>query len=213
MHIVVDTPPDFREQCLTFQVPRVDALFFTHAHADHIFGCDDIRRFNSIQGRAIPAYAGPATLAHLRLVFGYAERPAEAHGLSRPEILFRVMPERLTLGEVTVEPLPVRHGPLETIGYLFCAEGRALAYVPDCAEMPAETLARVSGADVMILDALKHKPHQTHLSLADSVATLQRIGAGQSFIVHMCHDLDHAETERALPPGIRVSYDGLTVAL
>jgi phosphoribosyl 1,2-cyclic phosphate phosphodiesterase len=198
-------------QCLTFGVPRVDALFFTHAHADHIFGFDDIRRFNTIQNMVIPAYAGAATLAHLRLVFGYAEERAQSVGLFRPEVSFRVVPPLLNLGSLTAEPLPVRHGSLETLGYVFRSGGRSLGYVPDCCEMPSGTLQRLQGVDVMILDALKHKPHVTHLSVRDSVETLRRIGAKRSFIIHMCHELEHEATERGLPAHVRVSYDGLEI--
>jgi phosphoribosyl 1,2-cyclic phosphate phosphodiesterase len=209
-HLVVDTPPDFREQVLTFGVPRVDAVLFTHSHADHIFGFDDIRRFNTIQESAIPAYASAETLVDLKRIFDYVTEEA-APGMFRPKIVFHEMDGAIDIGGIHVRPIRVLHEPAPTQGYCFTAGGRSLAYVPDCHEMPEHTIGELEGIDVMILDALRHRPHQTHLTVADSVELLQRIGATRSFLTHMCHDLDHEETERSLPEGIRLSYDGLTL--
>jgi phosphoribosyl 1,2-cyclic phosphate phosphodiesterase len=199
-YLLVDTAPDFREQALRFKLPRVDAVLFTHAHADHIFGFDDIRRFNTLQNAVIPAYGSPDTIANLNRVFHYI-RQEHVAGVFRPQI-----------EAVRVTPLPVEHGPDPTFGYRFDCAGRSLAYVPDCKRMPAETLRLVRGVDVMILDALRHREHVTHLTVAESVELLQRIGARRSFIDHLCHDLDHEATQRQLPSGIEVPYDGLSVA-
>ncbi len=211
MHLLVDTPPDFREQALAYRLPRVDAVFFTHSHADHIFGFDDIRRYNTMQQQVIPAYADPSTIADLRRVFNYISTETEP-GFYRPQIDYRELEGgRVVLGEVTVEALPVEHGRQPVNGFLFAAGGTRLAYIPDCKRIPEATLARIRGVDVMVLDALRHRPHATHMTVAESLACLARIGAPQSWLIHLCHDLGHEELERTLPAGVRVAYDGLVV--
>ncbi len=208
--VLVDTPPDFREQALRYRLPRVDAVLFTHAHADHVMGFDDIRRFNTMQHGVIPAYGAPETMADVRRIFSYigTER---VPGFYRPQIEFHVRTAPFTIGGLRVTPLSVWHGPDPVHGYRFDAGGRSLAYVPDCSGMPDEAIEAVQGVDVMVLDALRHRPHLTHLTVEQSVDLLRRIGARQSWLVHMCHDLDHEATEAALPAGVRLSYDGLVV--
>lgn len=212
-HLIVDTPPDFREQMLQFGVPRVDAVLFTHAHADHVLGFDDIRRFNTLQGGVIPAFGLPKTIADLKRIFDYVSAEAPPAGMFRPQIDFCGVEGPFRIGDVEVEPLPVVHDPKPTIGYLFRAEGRTVGFVPDCHALPASTLDRLRGVDVMILDALRHRPHPTHLTVEQSVAVLGRIGARQSYLIHMCHDIDHEVVSQALPKGIALSYDGLEVDL
>ncbi|MDI6775036.1 MAG: MBL fold metallo-hydrolase [Verrucomicrobiota bacterium] len=212
-HLIVDTPPDFREQVLQFGVSRVDAVLFTHAHADHVLGLDDIRRFNTIQAGVIPAFGLPATIVDLRRIFDYVRGEAPPSGMFRPRIAFREVAGPFTIGEVQVEALPVVHDPKPTVGYLFRAEGRSVGFAPDCHEMPAETLARLNGVDMMILDCLRRRPHPTHLTVKQSVAMLKRIEARRSYLIHMCHDIDHEEVNRTLPDGISLAYDGLAVDL
>ena len=212
VHVVVDTSPDFREQALRFRIPRVDAVLFTHAHADHVFGFDDIRRFNTVQHETIPAYGHPATLAEIRRVFNYIGACPIA-GVYRPLIEFREVRGPFTVGPLHVTPFPVLHDDKPTLGYRFRHGGRSLAYVPDCREMDEAALSAVRGVDVMLLDALRHRPHITHMTVQESLATLARIQAGRSFLTHMCHDLDHAETEAQLPENIRLAYDGLEIAV
>lgn len=212
VHIVVDTAPDFREQALEYRIPRIDALLFTHSHADHIFGLDDIRRFNTIQDSVIPAFASPGTVADLKRVFNYfmLER---IPGTYRPMIDFRPVEAEFNVGEMRICPVEVQHGNAPAYGYLFECESRKLAYVPDCSGMDETALEKLRGSDVMILDALRHRPHPTHLTVNDSLRLLERIGAGRSLITHMAHDLDHEETQRKLPDWAEIAYDGLVVGL
>lgn len=210
-HVVVDTPPDFREQVLSFGVPRIDGVLYTHSHADHIFGLDDIRRFNTLQDCVIPAYANTETLTVLRRIFDYAVNTRKLPGLYRPMIAFRETDGPFSIGELLIEPIPVEHGRTETQGYRFEAEGRTLAFVPDCHGLSPAALDRLRGVDVMILDALRRRPHPTHFTLSESIAALRAIGAKRSYLVHLCHDLDHAATQRELPEGVHVSYDGLDI--
>lgn len=208
-HVVVDTSPDFRSQVLAFKIPRVDALVFTHSHADHILGFDDIRRFNTLQGCIVPAYGSPDTIADMNRIFDYIhhEHPP---GVYRPRVEFHEVTAPFEIGGgIKVEPLAVPHARKTTYGYRFEADGRKMGYFPDCHVLPEETIARLQGLDVMILDALRRKPHSTHLSLDESVSALKRVGAGKSFITHMGHDFDHDQIQRELPPSMYVSYDGL----
>jgi len=209
-HIVVDTTPDFREQALQFKIPRVDAVLFTHSHADHIFGFDDIRRFNTIQDSVIPAYGSAETIGDLKRVFNYI-RTEKVPGVFRPRIEYREISGCFDIGSIHIVPVEVIHGAKRTLGYRFENSGCALGYVPDCHEMSDDAVDRLKGLDVMILDALRHKPHKTHLTVEESVRLLERIGAKESYITHMCHDLDHNETQKLLPESIHVSYDGLII--
>lgn len=211
--VLVDTPPDFRVQALTYSIPRVDAVLFTHAHADHIFGFDDIRRYNTLQGGVIPAYGHPEVLADLRRAFHYIDAGVQP-GIYRAQIDYREVEGLFCPHDgLLVQPLPVVHGDRPVFGYCFEAGDKRLAYVPDCKVMQAETEALLHGVDVMVLDALRHRPHKTHMTLEESLACLARIGAKRSYLIHMCHELSHAELEAQLPAGVYVSYDGLQLEL
>jgi len=209
-HIVVDTTPDFREQALAYRLPRVDAVCFTHAHADHIFGFDDIRRYNTIQDEVIPAYASQDTLNDLLRVFNYIGTE-HVVGFYRPRITFHPIKDPFNVGQVVVTPAEVQHGRNTILGFRFDCDGRSLGYVPDCSAMTDAAIDTFRGIDVMILDALRIRPHLTHLTLEDSVALLTQIEAKTSYIIHLCHDLDHEATQAKLPETMSVSYDGLTL--
>lgn len=210
VHVVVDTPPDFREQALEYRIPRVDAVLFTHSHADHVFGFDDIRRFNTIQDAIIPAYGSHETIADLKRVFKYVQQE-RIPGMYRPRVDFRAVSDPFEIGALRIEPLQVDHGPHHTYGYLFACHERSLGYVPDCSGMEDDVVARFKGVQVMILDALRHRPHASHLTLENSLKLLQRIGAGRSYITHMTHEMEHEETQRDMPEWADVSYDGLVL--
>jgi len=207
---VIDTSPDFREQALTYGLRQVDAVLFTHAHADHILGLDDIRRFNTLQSAVIPVYAVPETMDELRRVFAYIGRPAQP-GIYRPQVDFRIVEAPFRVGDVEVTALPVEHGAEHTVGFHMQWHGRRIGYFPDCHHMPEATIRALDGVHMMVLDTLRYRPHPTHLCVAESVAQLQKIGAPQSYLIHLCHDLEHVRLESELPSGIRVAYDGMVV--
>lgn len=210
--VIIDTPPDFREQCLKHDIRHVDAVVFTHAHADHILGFDDIRRFNTVQKSRIPAYATAGTMRDLHKVFDYIVTNTEV-GVYRPMIDFCEISGKFMIGALSVTEFAVVHGPKPTSGYLFEANGKSFGYVPDCLEMGDDVVDLLKGVDVMVLDALRYKPHPTHLTVEDSVALLRRIGAKQSYLTHLGHDIDHRSLEKSLPEGILPAYDGLRLQI
>lgn len=209
VNALIDTPPDLRDQALTFGVTRVDLIVFTHTHADHVFGFDDVRAFN-VRGRALPVYGSPSSIADLRRIFPYAEGEAEP-GRYKPCVEFLPLPEVIRTGALTIRPVEVVHHPIPTVGFRVECEGRTLGYFPDVSHFPDSAVEAVRGVDVMILDALRHRPHFAHFTVAQALEVLRRVGARSSYLIHMCHELDHAQTEAALPPGVRLAYDGLTL--
>ena len=210
--IQIDTPPDFRDQALAYGLLRVDAVLITHAHADHLFGFDDLRRFNTLQESVIPVYGSAATMDEMRRIFAYAFAPAPP-GLYRPQVTLHAVEGPFALGGVRVTPVPVWHGGIATFGYRLDAGGRSVGYVPDCRSMTDEAAASFAGVDVMILDALRHAPHFSHSHLAASLDLLARIGAARSFLTHMCHDIDHETVQARLPAGVALAWDGLAVTV
>lgn len=210
--IIIDTSPDFRQQALDMRLEHLDAVLFTHAHADHILGLDDIRRFNTLKGGVIPAYGDPITLAGVRRVFHYIGNAPSPEGLYRPLVEFKEITGPFQLGDTNIVPLEVAHGRRMT-GYLLEHASGRVGYVPDCAHLPPESIKTLVGVDVMILDTLRYRPHPAHLCLEQSLAILREINAKSSYLIHLCHDVDHATLEEKLPPAIRVSYDGLRLKL
>ncbi|MGN0847645.1 MAG: MBL fold metallo-hydrolase [Kiritimatiellia bacterium] len=211
---VVDTPPEFREACLELNITKVDAVVVTHAHMDHVAGFDDVRRFNTLNGKSVlNCYAAPETIAALHQLFPYITTKANPIGLYRPMIAFKPVTRAFRIGEVKVTPLPVEHGGPRTNGYLFETGGRRAAYVSDCISIPKRTLEKVRGVDVMVLDCLRERAHPTHMNLERALAAMREIGPGRGFLTHMSHDVKHAEFSKLLPRGVHLAYDGLTVRI
>ncbi|MFN7976997.1 MAG: MBL fold metallo-hydrolase [Vicinamibacterales bacterium] len=202
--ILVDTATDLRAQALANDISRVDAVLFTHAHADHVMGLDEVRRFNVLSGRRIPMYADARTGGELRRIFAYAFDPPAFQGGGIPEVSLHAIDGPLTVQGLDVVPVPVMHGPTPVLGFRV---GR-FAYLTDCNAIPEASFALLDGLDVLVLDALRHKPHPTHFSLSEAVAVATRIGARQTYFTHICHDLPHAATNATLPPGMALAFDG-----
>ena len=205
---LVDTAPELRLQCLACGVKRVDAVAFTHAHADHIMGLDDVRRFNAISGRAIDAWAAPNAHAILHRCFGYAfSGPAADVKAFRPHLLRRDIDGPFEVGPMRVEPIPLLHGDLEVLGFRV---GR-LAYCTDVSRVPEASYALLEGLDVLVIDGLQYQKHPTHLTIDEAVEVSARIGARETWLTHIAHGVSHAKAERRLPAGVRLAYDGLKV--
>lgn len=212
MGLLIDTGPDFRRQAFRENIERIDAVFYTHHHFDHIAGLDDLRPFFFGNRTAMPAYAHPDTAAALRRkydhVFGEDPYPGSARlRLETPEGPFLV-PNRHTDGAaVPVDPILLHHGDVPVYGYRV---GR-FAYLTDASAIPEASITALHGVDVLVLDGLRPKPHPTHFSFEESVAVARRIGAKQTYLVHMTHALRHAEANHRLPDDVQLGYDGLRV--
>jgi phosphoribosyl 1,2-cyclic phosphate phosphodiesterase len=207
--ILVDTSTDLRAQALAFDVRRVDAILFTHSHADHVFGLDDVRRYNQMQQGAIACYADTGTLESLRQMFAYVFEPPKQKGGGIPQLsLFRIAGP-MTLGGVEIVPVPLFHGRLPVLGFRV----GSFAYLTDCNSIPDESWPLLAGVRTVILDALRHRPHSTHFSVSEALAASRRLGAERTYFTHICHDLGHAETNAQLPAGVELAYDGLVLEI
>ena len=206
--VVVDTSPDFREQSLRFGIGRVDAVLYTHPHADHVFGLDDLRPFNFRQQSTIPCYGSASTLERLRQIFAYVfEEGEEGGGKPRLELVEVDAPFEL-LGE-TVVPVPVEHGSMPVLGYRI----GPFAVVTDVQRIPEASFALLAGVEVLVLSALRYRSHPTHFNIDQAVAAAARIGARRTIFTHIAHDVDHGALAGELPAGVEIGYDGLVVEI
>ncbi|CAN5475189.1 MBL fold metallo-hydrolase [soil metagenome] len=213
MMIQVDTTPDFRTQCLREGTTRIDAVVYTHSHTDHILGFDDLRRFCEMEDKAMPIYATERTMGDLRRVFQYAfGEDFRFRNYIRPEPSIISGPFRL--GETEIIPVELPHGRMVTTGLVFRRRNiPLLAYFTDCQAVPAAAIQAALGVDTLVVDALRRAPHPTHMSVDEAIAVSREIKPRRTYFTHLCHDLGHAETERNLPPEIRVAYDGLRIEI
>ncbi|HEX6975314.1 MAG TPA: MBL fold metallo-hydrolase [Vicinamibacterales bacterium] len=207
--ILVDAGPDLRAQALRFGIRRVDAIVFTHGHADHILGIDEVRRFNSLQRAPMACFGDRATLDDIERMFAYVFDPATPKGGGIPRLETFTIAGPFCIGRQEVVPVPIFHGKRPILGLRF---GR-FAYLTDCSAIPDDSWPLLEGLDVLVLDALRITPHPTHYSLDEAVEVAGRVGARQTYFTHMCHDLRHDETNARLPQGMELAYDGLRLEL
>lgn len=207
-NILIDSGPDLRQQSLREGLTHVDAVLYTHTHADHLHGIDDLRAFCVLQKTQIPLYGSQSTVKHITEKFGYTLREPnqsweipvlKAHAISSP---FEI------LGEV-ITPLPVKHGYMDIFGYRI----KNFAYLTDVSVIPESTFTLLEGLDVLLLDCLRSKPHFTHIHLEQSLAYASRIKAKHTYLIHMTHDLEFNALSQSLPANVFVGYDGLTLEM
>ena len=205
--ILIDTSSDLRSQALRFGVTRVDAILFTHAHADHVLGLDDVRAFTMAQRQAIPCYGDARTIADIRRMFAYAFAPPSAVGGGVPQLATFPVVGPFSMDGATIVPIPIMHGPRSIYGYRI----GGFAYLTDCSEIPETSLPLLEDLDVLVVSALRDRPHSTHFSVGEALAAAERIAPRRTLFTHMCHLLPHAATCDRLPDGVDLAYDGLVL--
>ena len=208
--ILIDSSTDLRQQALKFGIERVDAVLYTHAHADHILGLDDLRCFNLVSGASIPCYATPETLTALRSTFAYVfDQNNTYQGGLLPQLdLIPFNPgEKLLVCDTHIQSIELLHGSLAVVGFRI----GNLGYATDCNYISPKSKAALRGIDTLVLDGLRYESHRTHFTIKQAISVAQEIGARQTYLIHMSHSIDHASVCAQLPQGISLAYDGLTI--
>ncbi|HSG01610.1 MAG TPA: MBL fold metallo-hydrolase [Vicinamibacterales bacterium] len=207
MRVLVDTTPDLRFQALRHDIRRIDAILFTHAHADHIMGLDEVRRFNVLTRQAMPVFADERTLAGLRRTFAYVFDSKAPKGGGVPHLRLWTIGGPFTIGRHEIVPVPIRHGSWHILGFRV---GR-FAYLTDCNGIPESSRPLLDGLEYLVLDALRKRPHPTHFTIAEAVQVARGIGARRTLFTHIAHELGHADTCAGLPSGMALAHDGLAI--
>jgi phosphoribosyl 1,2-cyclic phosphate phosphodiesterase len=211
--LLVDAGPDLRQQALRAKMESVDAVLYTHGHMDHVCGFDELRAYCWHRDSPLPMYANPGCMEILRSMFAWAFAETNVYrGYIKPGPV--VVDGPFAIGNWRITPLPVLHGTVETNGYLFERDHcRRLAYIPDVKSVPESTMELLQGVDLLVIDALHHRQHPTHLTVRESLEVIERVAPGESYLIHCSHELDHETLEKSLPPSVRVAYDALTIKL
>jgi len=207
--VLVDTTPDLRAQALRHDLRRLDAVLYTHSHADHVMGLDEVRRYNMLAKAPMPVFGDAATLREVRRTFAYIFESDAPKGGGVPDLRLFPIGGRFSLGHQEVLPVPITHGPWSILGFRF---GR-FAYLTDCNGIPPASLEMLHGLDCLVLDALRHRPHPTHFTLKEAVEMAHVVGASRTFFTHIAHELGHEKTCASLPPGMALAHDGLEIEI
>jgi len=211
-NILIDTTTDFRAQALRADIRHVEAVLFTHAHADHILGIDDLRAFNFIQRRAIPCYGSARTLMEIKKLFSYVFNPDPDYiGGGIPRLALHEIDESqdIIINGFTITPFPMLHGRLPVTGFRI----GDCAYATDVKQIPESSLDKLTGLKTLLLDGLRMEEHPAHLTIPEAISLAQKIKAEKTYLIHMTHTVDFEVVSRDLPEGIELAYDGLVVNL
>jgi phosphoribosyl 1,2-cyclic phosphate phosphodiesterase len=206
--ILIDTSPDLRQQALREHMHRVDAVLYTHTHADHLHGIDDLRAFCQINRCQIPLYSYPEAISHIQDKFGYTLRDP-SHYWDLPVLAAHIVETPFEVAGVEVIPIPVMHGKIRIYAYRIAN----LVYMTDVSAIPETSYQWLQDVDVLLIDCLRETPHPTHVSVSESLALISRIGAKRNVLIHMTHELEYHALQASLPSNVVVGYDGLQLAL
>ncbi|MHB1161297.1 MAG: MBL fold metallo-hydrolase [Chloroflexota bacterium] len=206
--VLVDTATEFRLQAIRAGMTRLDAILFTHSHADHVGGLDDVRIFSERQGAPIPCYGSAECLEDIRRRFDYIFTPTQMGG-GKPRLEMNPIQGPFDLFGLEIVPVPVYHGRLLVLGFRFGGN----AYVTDCNRIPDDSMDLLRGLDLLVLDGLRWRPHPTHFTVDEALQAIADLRPGRAYLTHLTHDLDHVCTNAVLPPGVELAYDGLKLQL
>ena len=206
--VLIDTATDFRQQALREGIEQIDSVLFTHAHADHVHGIDDLRTFTLRTGNAIPAYADRGVLDRLKGLFSYIFSESDAPGY-RPRLQVNEVVGPFDLFGQTVVPIPLLHGPGESLGYRV----GNLAYIVDCSALPESSWRLLQGLEVLVIDALRFREHESHFSISEAIEVAKKLRVPRTLLTHLTHDIDYPRHTTGLPDGVEFAYDGQTLTL
>lgn len=206
--VLIDTATDFRQQALREGIEQVDGVLYTHAHADHVHGIDDLRTFTVTTGEAIPIFAAREVLERIQVLFSYSFSAGETPGY-RPRLQTREVRGPFGLFGETITPVPLKHGVGESLGYRV----GNLAYLVDCSAIPEPSWALLEGLEVLVIDALRFRRHESHLCVSEAVEVARRLKVPRTLLTHLTHDIDHSRHSSGLPEGVEFAHDGLALTL
>lgn len=207
-NILIDTSTDLRQQCLANNIHRIDAVIYTHPHADHIHGIDELRSFNMVQREKIPCYGNDFTIKRIKEMFNYIFLTDEKESWT-PELEIFKVSSAFDLFGVKIQPVDVFHGKLNIFGYRI----EDFAYVTDCSSMPDDSKEQLKGLEVLVLGALRHKPHPTHFSIQQALELVNELKPKRTILTHLSHNIGFEETNKSLPAGVELAYDGMEIVL
>jgi len=206
--LLIDTTPDLRQQLLRNPIKKLTAVLYTHAHADHIYGLDELRRFNYLQNERIPVYGDQVTINRLLLVFDYAFGNGKLNpGI--PNLSAHQISNPFSINELRITPVELLHGKLPILGFRI----GDFAYCTDVSQIPVQSYKKLKNLRVLVLDALRERMHPSHFSLSEAIEQAKIITAEKTYFVHMSHNINHEQHEKSLPPNISFAYDGLEIKL
>ncbi|MCF6148939.1 MAG: MBL fold metallo-hydrolase [Candidatus Kuenenia sp.] len=206
-NILIDATPEMRLQCIKNNITRLDAVLITHTHADHIFGLDDLRRFNIVQRKDIPIYGTSDTLEGIKRIFAYAFNVRTEKDGYLPRFSLNVINGNLKVGDLSIIPVDAIHGNGAVTGYRF----ERFAYITDVSEIPHHSLAKLMNLDVLVLGALRYRPHAKHFNIDQALDIVSKIRPKMTYFTHICHEIEHEATNDTLPENVELAYDGLNI--
>ncbi len=203
-HILIDTSTDLRSQALSTGITRIDSVLFTHPHADHVHGIDELRSFNMLQKGPISCFGSAETIERLTLLFNYIFSGERGESF-KPELSITEILGPFTIGPVEVIPLEVRHGRGLVLGFRIAS----FAYITDCSQIPPSSMEKLRDLDLLVLGALRYKSHPTHMTVEQAVDIVKKLRPKRTILTHLSHDIDYPQDNPRLPEGIEFAYDGM----